>query len=157
MSIAPQLAALTPQVTASSASPILLYLGGALVSVGLSWLLVHLLRGSLSDMLEELWASRARARYWAAVACILILLLGAFFGTGTDAYGDGGRLSLERGFFAVAGQLRWTLLGLFLATGAVSLSAMIFMVGADRSQRREESRVVRAMSNAPAGPGSSNG
>lgn len=112
-----------------------LYLIGAGSSVLLSALLVRILRGSLADLLEELWASRARAAFWAAVFCVSILLLGVFAGTGTSAYGRGELLASGAGFFALAGQLRSALFGLFLALILVAFVVTRFMIGADRSQK----------------------
>jgi len=112
-----------------------LYLIGAAASVLLSAILVRLLRGSLVDLLEELWSSRARAAYWAAAGAVSMLLLGVWAGTGTSRYGSEGELAADRGFFALAGQLRGTLLGLFIALGCVSLAVLVFMAGADRAAR----------------------
>jgi len=114
---------------------ITLYLIGAGASVLLSGFLVRLLRSSLAELLEELWASRARAGYWAGAFCVTMLLLGIYSGTGTSVYGSGGNLPSHEGFFALAGQLRGTLLGLFLALGFVSLIVVRFMSVADRQKR----------------------
>lgn len=114
---------------------ITLYLIGAGASVLLSGILVRLLRSSLAELLEELWASRARAGYWAGAFCVTMLLLGIYSGTGTSGYGHGGSLPTHEGFFALAGQLRGTLLGLFLSLGFVSLIVLRFMSVADRPER----------------------
>jgi len=124
-------------------NPILLYLLGASASLLLSWILVHLLRASLAELLEELWASRARAAFWAAVGCVSILLLGIFAGTGTGSYADVRQLDLEDGFFAVAGQLRWTLGGLFAALLMVALCVTRFMLSADRTAREQAQHTER--------------
>ena len=125
---------------------ITLFLIGAGSSVLLSWILVHTLRQSLADLLEELWSSRARAGFWAAVACVTILLLGVFGGTTSSGYKPGSIVSTELGFFALVAQLRWTLFGLFIALMGVSLAAMRFMGVADRrGLSRREARVQSAL------------
>lgn len=128
---------------------ITLFLGGAFASILLSWILVHLLRSSLAELLEELWASRARAGFWAAVACVTILLLGVFGGTSTGGYSPGSAFHAEKGFFAVVSQLRWTMFGLFCALMAVSFAVMIFMSSVDRrGLSRQDVRIKRALEDA---------
>lgn len=112
-----------------------LYLVGAAASVLLSWLLVRLLRGSLADLLTELWQSRARAAFWAAVGSTAILLLGVFGGTGTGGYPASGDVSFSRGFFAMASQMRSTLGGLFLALFMVAFAVAMFSMNSDRPRR----------------------
>lgn len=113
-----------------------LYLLGAIASVLLSLLLVRVLRGSLAELLEELWQSRARAGFWAAVGSTMILLLGVFGGTGTGSYPQAGGVSFERGFFAMASQLRTALGGLVLALFLVALAVSIFSASGPRQRSR---------------------
>jgi len=122
---------------------ITLYLAGAGVSLLLSGILMFTLRASLTNLLEELWSSRARAGFWAAVGCVTILLLGVFAGTSTSGYTGGGTLEVERGFFAVAAQLRLALAGLFSAMIGVSFTVMLFMFSADRARRADRQPMSR--------------
>ena len=64
-----------------------------------------------------------------------LLLLGVYAGTSPSAYDDAEELAGPEGFFALAGQLRGSLLGLFLALMSVSLVVTFFMIGADRRTR----------------------
>ncbi len=121
-------------------NPITLFLAGAGLSMLLSWILVHVLRKSLVDLLEELWASRSRAGFWAAVGCVIILLLGTFGGTTNGGYSRAGEFTSERGFFALVTQLRSSLLGLFGALMVVSMTVMIFMGRVDRARGSAEQR-----------------
>lgn len=112
-----------------------LFLIGALLSILLSWMLVFLLRRSLAEVLEDLWKSPTRAGFWAAVACVLILLLGTFGGTSNAAYSREGQFQIEVGFFALVAQLRWTLFGLFCSLIMVAMAVMRFIGHAENSRR----------------------
>jgi hypothetical protein len=106
---------------------------------------VLILRPHLSQLLQELCGSQARAGFWIVVSTLSIFLLGILAGTVNGGYPNGENLTTPQLFFGLVTQLRACLIGLLLSLLVVAWLLLGFI-------RRFELGLGRPVAGASGGP-----
>ena len=107
---------------------IVLFLIQILATLTISAALAAYIRPHLRRVLLDLCGTDERAQFWTVFSNIMLVALPAIFGMGFAPEAAG----FEPGFFEMASQLRWNLLGFILSLMIIGATVSFFALVAPR-------------------------